>query len=318
MEANQQSITLKQTRRYILINVAIFIALSVILVALLIIVQNIRAKMMIGLFLFVLLPGLIGITYSALYYKIILSPDEFIFSGNKRSEYRIPWNLIMAVEFSGNHANRKCIILTEDGYFPIPFAGFDEAELKCQLLRRIGSSVFDPLAYQKLNRYQSWRREVEEEIKQTDAPIRIGFGKLERIIGFLLIAIGILIVGFSLSTERAFNGMTAVGLFFIILGIGVFFSCTGHIEADTLSISVIRLFSRHTFKWPSMQKVFIRSSDGTFVLVGDKCRLIIPPITTWYGKDEALLLNLITLMRENANIEPESSFWINFWWSRNC
>ncbi len=247
--------------------------------------------------------------------KIIIDSSEI--KGNVEGyTFAQRWNDIKAVSFSGDVVPSLLTIGTENHVFNISSKFFDKKELEKEFRTHLLPEVFDSFAFQRLSVVQKFEQDRKRQFDNLQEPLQVSIGKSEKNIGvisFLLCVFMLSLLFFPvdkiapLVLAAFFGGLSLVLIVFSI----------GTIESNREIIILKMIFRKYELSWNNLHEVYINLHNHTIVLIGDRCRILLPSTTSWSGRDCEQLYELIILKIENSGIQSNQGRKPLYWRSKN-
>ncbi len=269
-----------------------------------------------GFALLVGIPYLISEFRAARRQQITFSASEIAVKIGKE-DFKQSWELIKAVRFTGQGQSRFLVLYFDDHNLNIPCRFYDEVELTENLKKHLSSSVLHPKAYQRLPWFVEWQEGVTKKLSAINRPLKVSLGGSEKWLGIFGVSLGILFVGLYYFSKVDAITAIMIGSLFGGLGLLLLILSIGWMEGDNNQISVRSIFRKNTFFWNDLREIYFNSNQGVMALVGDNSRLILPKVSSWSGKDNELLHELVIYKIEISKIEPVESNKPAFWLSKN-
>lgn len=218
-----------------------------------------------------------------------------------RYEYELFWADVLAVSHTRAGLQRGITFYLADGSEVLAGRFFDYDRLLHQVQSRLPLAVQDPLAYQRLAPYQTWRSAMSARFAVMDGlhGIDIGFG--QRMISLALLAAG----GWSLwRSVSGGPGWMYTALPVLGLGIWLLVESFQWLSVDGHEVSIATLFGSYALEWTEVQKIVFNPETHTYVLMNKHTRLVLPTPLGWVGRGRKDALEWIRFRIHTSGIVP--------------
>jgi hypothetical protein len=313
---NTQEKILHPSSRYWKQEIGAIILLLIILIAG-ILYFGVKMYVVGGFALLIGIPYLISEFRNLLRQQITFSKSEIIARIGK-GDYRQSWESIRAVRLTGQGQSMLLVLYCDEHSLTIPCRFYDKVKLIENLKEHLSSIILHPQAYQRLPWFLEWKVNVERNILTMNRSLKVSLGGFEKWLGIFSLSLGLIFAGSAYFSKFEAIDFIILGGMFGGLGLLLLLLCIGWMEADVNQISIRSLFRRNTFIWNDLREIYINSNLGLMALVGDYSRLILPKVTSWSGKDKAMLDDFINYKIELSKIEPVESYKLVYWLSKTA
>lgn len=218
-----------------------------------------------------------------------------------RYEYEIFWADVLAVTHTRAGFSRGITFYLADGTEVLTGRYFDFDRLLHQVQQRLPLAVQDPLAYQRLAPYQTWRSAMNARFAEADAlhGIDIGFG--QRLLSLALMLAGGWIMWRAVPAAQiwAFSAI-------LLLGLGLFWLVESFqwLSVDVHGLTIATLFGSYSIDWNEVQKIVFNPDTHTYVLMNKHTRLVLPAPLGWFGRGRKDALEWIRFRIHTSGIVP--------------
>ena len=218
-----------------------------------------------------------------------------------RYAFEVFWKDVQAVSHTRTGFKRGITFYLADGSEFLAGRTFDFERMLHQIQLHLPLAVQDPLAYQRLGPYQSWRTAMAARFEFVNGYERIDIGFGQRMFGlFCLIGGGWLV-------REAALGIAALAypaVFLLLLGLYLIVDSLQWLAVDALGLKISTPFSHYHLPWNELQKIVFNPDTHTYALMNRHTCLVLPTPHGWVGANRKNALEWIRYRIHTSGIVP--------------